>query len=180
MVLMGTARSFITASDGRQLTVRYARRGTLIGRYSDRSGDHAPLGVQALTDCSVLEFDVDHFSTAAVTQITVANSINLELARRLEDVYATVGDSAFGSIRQRLTRHLLALASDGEVEATFVASVTQQQLADAIGSSREVVARELARLRDDGLVRTTTGEIELLSIDRLAEYLSHWRSASPY
>lgn len=180
MVLMGTARSFITASDGRQLTVRYARRGTLVGRYSDRSGDHAPLAVQALTDCTILEFDRDQFSTAAVTHISVANSINLELARRLEDVYAMVGDSAFGSIRQRLTRHLLALASEGDVETTFIASMTQQQLADAIGSSREVVARELGRLREEGLVRTTPGEIELLSIDRLVGSLGHWRSESPY
>ena len=180
MVLQGTARSFITAADGRQLTVRYARRGTLIGRYSDRSGDHAPLGIQALTDCSILEFDRDQFGTAAVTQLSVANSINLELARRLEDVYATVGDAAFGSIRQRLVRHLLALASQGDVDSSFVAAVTQQQLADAIGSSREVVARELGRLRDDGLVRTSHREVELLNLDRLADGLSRWRAESPY
>ncbi len=180
MVLMGTARSFITAADGRQFTVRYAHRGALIGKYSDLSGDHAPLAVQALTDCTILEFDVDHFVTAAATQLSVASALVVELAARLEEIYATVADSAFGSIRQRLIRHLLALASQGRVDTGFVASLTQQQLANAIGSSREVVARGLAKLRDEGLVQTSPRGIELLNIDRLAESLGHWQAESPY
>jgi CRP/FNR family transcriptional regulator len=180
MVLTGTARSFITAADGRQLTVRYARRGSLVGRHSQLSGDHPPLGLQALTDSSILEFAFDQFAVAAVTQLSVANSIILELSKRLEYVYATVGDAAFGSIRQRLIRQLLAVASQGEVDTTFVASVTQQQLADAIGSSREVVARELARLRNDALVSTRRGAIVLLNLDRLADTLNSWRAESPY
>src|SRR6266508_2032754 len=48
VVLEGIARSFLTAADGRQLTVRYARPGAIIGRRAEAVGDHAPLRTQAV------------------------------------------------------------------------------------------------------------------------------------
>jgi CRP/FNR family transcriptional regulator len=49
----------------------------------------------------------------------------------------------------------------------LVAHVTQQELADAVGSVREVVVRLLRGLREDGLVHTARDEIQLLDVDRL-------------
>lgn len=180
LVLMGTARSFLTAADGRQLTVRYARRGAIVGKQSTLVGAHPPLAVQALTDCTVLEFDAEVFATCAATEISLSGALNLELRRRLDDVYANLGESAFGSIRQRLIRHLLALATEIDVAEAVTVHTTQQQLANAIGSPREVVARELGRLRLDGLIRTDRGQIELLNVDRLVSMLNSWQPESPY
>ena len=180
LVLAGTARSFLTAADGRQLTVRYARRGALIGKYSDLSGDHAPLAAQAISDSTVLEFDVETFSRVARSEISVSTAIVEELARRLDDVYATVGATAFGTARQCVTRHLLALAAPAANSEWSTANVTQQQIADGIGSSREVVARILAQLRTEGLIRTRPRAIELLGVDQLAASLNHWQPESPY
>ena len=175
MVLSGTARSFIKAADGRQLTTRYARRGALIGKFSGISGDHAPLTVQAITDCTILEFDVDTFTAVAKSDISLAIAINNELALRLEDVHATVADSVFGSMRQRLVRHLLAMADDLTLPQTLV-RVTQQQLADGVGTSREVVARTLGSLRNEGLIRTFPREIEILAVRELSAYLGEWHT----
>jgi len=50
-----------------------------------------------------------------------------------------------------------------------VARLSQQELADAVGSVREVVARALGKLRDEGLLRTHDGELELVEPSRLAE-----------
>jgi CRP/FNR family cyclic AMP-dependent transcriptional regulator len=180
LVLSGTARSFLTAADGRQLTVRYARRGSFVGKYSDLSGDHAPLAVQAMTDCAILEFDIDQFTQLAESDVSLSAAIVTDLARRLEDIYATVGDSAFGSVRQRVVRHLLALERKPDGADVHSVAITHQQLADAIGSSREVVARQVAQLRHEGLVRTRPGKIELLNISQLVSSLRHWQSESPY
>jgi CRP/FNR family cyclic AMP-dependent transcriptional regulator len=180
LVLQGMARSFLTAADGRQLTVRYAKRGSLIGKYSNLSGDHAPLAIQALTNCTVLEIDAEAFAQCVATQISVSAAVIRELARRLEDVYATAGDSAFGSIRQRVVRQLLMLAEPATVGPWPCVQVSHQQIADAIGSSREVVARLLGRLRDEGLIQTGQRSIDLLNVDRLAESLNRWQPESPY
>ena len=180
MVLSGTTRSFLTAADGRQLTVRYARRGSFVGKYSDLSGDHAPLAIQAMTDCAILEFDVDDFTSLAATDVSLSAAIVADLVQRLDDIYATIGDSAFGSVRQRVVRHLLALERTCDGTDVHAVSITHQQLADAIGSSREVVARLIGQLRAEELIRTTRGDIELLNISQLVSSLGHWRSESPY
>lgn len=178
VVLSGTARSFITAADGRQLTVRYAKRGAIVGKRSDLSGDHAPVSVRAVTACQVLELDVEQLERLVATEVLVAQAVLIELTGRLEDVYATIADSAFGSVRQRVVRHLLALADDADDTGRNVVRVTQQALADGIGSSREVVARELAHLRSEALVRTGEGSIEILDRERLTSFLGGWRRQS--
>jgi CRP/FNR family transcriptional regulator, cyclic AMP receptor protein len=180
MMLAGTARSFLTAADGRQLTVRYARRGSFVGKYSDLSGDHAPLALHAITDCTIIEFDLATFTSLATTDVSLTTAIVADLAQRLDDIYATIGDSAFGSVRQRIVRHLLALEHVEDGTDVHFASITHQQLADAIGSSREVVARQMSQLRLDGLIRTRPGQIELLNIGSLVALLGHWRAESPY
>ena len=179
LVLQGTVRSFLTGTDGRQVTVRYSRRGALVGKHATMIGAHPPLGVHAFSDCTVLEFDAEVFAACASTEISLASRVMLELGRRYEDIYAAVGDSTFGSIRQRMIRHLLALAEDSDQTPFYRVPVTQQQLADAIGSSREVIARELAGLRGDGLVRTGKRKIELLSAERLVSMLNSWQPESP-
>jgi len=61
-----------------------------------------------------------------------------------------LAENLFLPVRQRVARHLLDLAvREGR---TWVVHATQQDLADAIGSVREVVSRALTQLRDEGLI----------------------------
>lgn len=45
---------------------------------------------------------------------------------------------------------------------------THQQIADAVGTSREVISRTLGRLRRAGVVRTTAGYVVITNSTRLA------------
>ena len=64
-----------------------------------------------------------------------------ELNRRLYDTLEQTAVNAFGSVRQRVAAHLLDLASAQQhPRGRLVAHVSQQELADAAGSVREVVA----------------------------------------
>jgi CRP/FNR family transcriptional regulator len=49
--------------------------------------------------------------------------------------------------------------------------VSQQDLANSVGSVREVVARVLAELRSQGLVRTSPGRVEILDPVRMSRQL---------
>jgi CRP/FNR family transcriptional regulator len=84
------------------------------------------------------------------------------------DCIDLIAGISFGSMRQRVVRHLLDLAaSDQRGEMPMVARLSQQALADAVGCLREVVVRLLRELREEGLIRTGRDEIELLEPDRL-------------
>jgi len=75
--------------------------------------------------------------------------------------------SAFSTVRQRVARHLLDLASEHQPAGRLVARVSQQALADATGSVREVVVRVLRDLRTEDVIRTSRTEIEILRPERL-------------
>jgi DNA-binding transcriptional regulator LsrR (DeoR family) len=55
--------------------------------------------------------------------------------------------------------------------------VTQQQLADHVGTAREVVARVLRELREAGIVLTTKRQLEITDPARLAAIAG--RKSSP-
>jgi PAS domain S-box-containing protein len=125
----------------------------------------------------VLEIDAPALHRLMQTDAGAASAVAAELSRRLEDVHATVADSTFGSMRQRVARHLLALSDGPSNAGRRVAVVTQQQLADGVGTSREVAARALGTLRREGLVRTAPGEIEIIDRPGLAGLLGEWQVA---
>jgi len=178
ILLAGTARAFLAAADGRQLTVRYARRGALLARRSYLLGGHSPVAIHAVGDVELLELDAATFLSLLETEANLARMVLAELSRRLEDVYATVADTAFGTVREKVARHLLALSGDGRADARRIAPITQQELADGVGTMREVAARALRELRHEGIIATAPGSIEILDSARLAASLGAWQVAA--
>src|SRR6185369_8168730 len=84
ILLAGTARAFIAAADGRQLTVRYARRGALLARRSYLLGGHAPVAIHAVDDVELLELDAVPFVRLIESDASLACVVLAELSRRLE------------------------------------------------------------------------------------------------
>jgi CRP/FNR family transcriptional regulator, cyclic AMP receptor protein len=177
VLLNGVVRSYLGSADGRQFTIRYSRQGALLGTRSLVSGDHAPVRVQAMTDCRVLEINRNALLQLAHQDVHVAGLLIDELSERIRDLYFTVADTAFGTLRQQIARHLLLLGEE-QANGERHADLTQQQLAYAVGTTREVVARSLRQLRTDGVIRTEKGRIVVLEPERLAGLLGSWRAAA--
>ena len=173
LVVEGVARGFLAAGDGRQVTVRYVRPGDVIGNVFPL-GERAPLGVSAVTDCTVLELDPDTLLRVIGSDATAATLLVQVLSDRIEDLYATIAATAFGSMRERVAGHLLDLAAPDASGGLLVAAITQQQLADNVGSVREVIARCLREFRDEGLVTTAPGSITILEPVQLASLVGRW------
>src|SRR5262245_27271931 len=171
VVLGGLLRVYMRATDGRQVTVRYVRAGDLLG-VPALVGGPAPVFVQAIAAGSAFFFDIDHVRRAARNDASVAWLFAEESVRRLYDVLEELAGNAFASVRQRVARHLLDLAaSRREADGQLTAFVSQQDLANSVGSVREVVARVLAEFRAERLVRTSPGRVEILDPVRLSREL---------
>jgi CRP/FNR family transcriptional regulator len=161
VLVSGLIRVYLTSAEGRQVTVRYAREGDVVGTAVTVGGPIA-VSAQAITDTALLIVNVDTVRALGRTDARFAWAVAEEVARRLDDVLQVFAGTAFGSSRQRLARHLLDLAAEQPRADALVAPVSQQDLADAVGSVREVVTRVLRAMRDEGLVDTTRHGIVLL------------------
>ena len=171
VVMRGLLRVYMHAADGRQVTVRYVRAGDLLGVPALIAGP-APVFVQAVTSGAAFFFDVAQVKRAALADASLAWALAEESVHRLYDVLEELAGNTFASVRQRVARHLLDLAaSRSDASRTLTAPVNQQDLANSVGSVREVVARVLAELRAEGLVRTSPGRVEILDPVRMSHQL---------
>jgi len=174
VVLDGLLRVYMHASDCRQVTVRYVRAGDLLG-VPALVGGPAPVFVQAVVNSAAFFFDAGRVKRAARADASIAWAFAEESVHRLYDVLEELAGNAFASVRQRVARHLLDLAASrpapGSGDGRLTAFVSQQDLANSVGSVREVVARVLAELRVERLVRTSPGRVEILDPVRMSRQL---------
>jgi CRP/FNR family transcriptional regulator, cyclic AMP receptor protein len=186
LVVDGLVRVFVTAPDGRSLTVRYARRGALLGVVSMYAADfRMPAGIQAVVDAELLRLWPDVVRRAAAEDPHVADALMHELADRVLSFIHEIPGSAFSSVRQRVARHLLDLASQESrtsrgARLVLTVPVSQRELAEAVGSVREVVVRVLRDLRESGVISTHRDHIDILDPVRLSrEQGGTWVPVAP-
>ena len=167
LVVHGLIRVYLASVEGRQVTVRYARPGDVLG-IAVLVGGPASVGVQAVEPSGLFRISSRTLTAAARRDPRVSWAIAEELNRRLYDTLEQTAVNAFGSVHQRVAAHLLDLASSQQHPAArLVARVSQQELADAVGSVREVVARALRDFRVAGMVATTADSVVILDAARL-------------
>jgi CRP/FNR family transcriptional regulator, cyclic AMP receptor protein len=168
LVVRGLIRVHATAPDGRTLTLRYCRTGALMGILSLYTDPFVmPATTQALTDTDLLAIDPVAIRGMADQDLAVAKALLFELSERAAAFAAEIGGAAFGSVRQRVARHLLDLAAERQRGARLVAAITQQDLADAVGTVREVIVRTLRDLRRENLLQTGRSGIVIADPEQL-------------
>jgi CRP/FNR family transcriptional regulator, cyclic AMP receptor protein len=163
LIVAGVIRVFVTAPDGRTMTVRYCRPGGLLGAMSLFSTEFSmPATTQALVDVELLRMSPIRVRELAESDLRVARALLIELSERARSFVYEITGGVFGTVRQRVARHLLDLVSDTAVDGPghgLVVRVSQQELAAAVGTVREVVVRVLRELRTEGAVKTERDRI---------------------
>jgi CRP/FNR family transcriptional regulator len=127
-----------------------------------------------VSDAVVLELNLATLEQSILADGRVGLILIAEMAQRFQDTHVTLASNTFGSMRERVARHVLDLSVPGRHGESSEAAVTQQELADGVGTVREVVARILHDFREEGLVTTTPGHIRILDADRLAAIIEHY------
>jgi len=156
LVHHGQIRAKVTSSEGREATTRYATAGqfTAIPAMLTRG---APSSLEAVTTCEVSVLDPNTFRRMMRTRADLTYRIAVYLAEATYETVAYLEDNLFNSVQQRVSRHLLEMATP-TVKGLLV-QTDQTDLAHAIGSVREVVSRALKKLTDTGAIRRDRRQI---------------------
>jgi CRP/FNR family cyclic AMP-dependent transcriptional regulator len=167
----GLVRASRREPDGRIVTQRYLRRGDIGGIPTLFSG--AVFGqAHALVASRSYQFSARAWCASAQEDVRVAHALLQEVSRILTISLEHLTSDALATMRQRVVRELLDIAADQQSGSELLVPLTQQQLAEGIGSAREVVARVLRGLRDERLVETGLRGVVLLDPVRLQAELA--------
>ena len=111
------------------------------------------------------------------SNVNAIESILSLLSRRLRSTDELLEDTCFLSISVRLAKKLVDLAeSHGEKQGDAVhitLSLTQKELGDMIGATRESINKELKNLREKQIIKTNGNKIQILDMDKLKRKYRH-------
>ncbi len=170
LLLSGSVKMTLPSDAGSEVIVALLRPGDHFGELAAIDGRsryvtavaEETTEVLAIHREKLLAFLGDH--AAAALQVAVA------LCLRLRHVTELLADIAFLDLLSRLAKRLCQLADvhpGSSVKGTEV-RVSQDALAEMVGATREAVNRQLARLREMGLIETGRGHVKILRPERLA------------
>jgi len=158
----GLARVYLTSSEGRQTTIRYAHPGELMGGLLVM-GATFDGSVQMIVDSTVVHLDLLTVRRRLDVDPAVGSAFAADLAQRYAHCVRTIALHAFGSIVQRVAYDLLDRACRTQLSAGHLeAAASQQEIADGIGSVRSVVARGMTTIRARRLVDTAPGRVRII------------------
>jgi CRP-like cAMP-binding protein len=164
----GLARAYSSVPDGRQATVTFFHARDLVGGIT-LIGRPPRIYVQAVVDSTMATLDVATVRNLAMTEIEVTIAIATHMAARIRSAFQLIAVRSLGSIRERLAYDLLDRACRTQlVVGRLEVRATHADLADSIGSSREVVSRALRDLRAAKIVETTPGMVRVIDPLHLA------------
>jgi CRP/FNR family cyclic AMP-dependent transcriptional regulator len=150
LVHSGRVRAKVTSWDGREVTTRYITAGQFTALPAMLT-DGAPSTVEAVTASEVTIFNPNTFRRLLRTRADLCYAVAVYLAKSTYETVMYLEDNLFGSVQQRVSRHLLEMATP--TVNGLVVQTDQTELANAIGSVREVVSRALKKLEDAGAIR---------------------------
>ena len=173
IVKKGTVRVFRVTPDGKQLTLDIYDRGTILGDMRLLGQDRLPEAYAETIDAAVIcTITPDELRRLVERYPIVGVNIITFLSRRLQEAERELEAMAYQRVGQRLARKLIDLAGRfgvDTVRGTLIqARLTQQELAEMIGTTRETLAHTLADFRRRDLLDTVQHQVVIRDAERLA------------
>ena len=161
-----------TSNDGRETLLAILGPGEMFGELSFFDPGPRNATAVALTDASLLGVGHPDLEPWLTGRPEVAASLLAALARRLRRTNEAMADLVFSDVPGRVAKALLDLASkfgepnpDGSVHV--VHDLTQEELAQLVGASRETVNKALADFQHRGWLRLEQRGVDLVDLERL-------------
>ena len=161
-VVRGILRVYLLSADGREATIYRLRQGDacMLSASCMLSAITFDVQIDAETDCDLLIIPTALFAGLMSHNLYVENYVYRNSSERLSDLIQAVERMFFLTLRQRIAAFLI---DESATNGTDRLTLTQEQLARAIGSAREAVSRSLKQLAQSGSIEVSRGGIRILN-----------------
>ena len=175
IIALGKVRIFKTSMTGREQVLAVNVPGESIAEIPVFDGGPYPASAVAIEDVEIAFISRRDFNAYCLEHPEVALKVLSVVGARLRRLVGIIEELSFTTIRQRLISALLKLAqSEGkktERGIEFQLPATHQELANQLGTVRELISRNLMRLQADGLLDVDAREIVVKDIKGLSALL---------
>jgi CRP/FNR family cyclic AMP-dependent transcriptional regulator len=173
VVLRGKIKLGRTSGDGRENLVAVLGPGEMFGELSLFDPGPRSAGATALVDSTLLGLSSDELTPWLATRPDVARALLRAIARRLRRTNDSMSDLVFSDVPGRVAKALLDLSArfgtPAEDGIHVAHDMTQEELAQLVGASRETVNKALADFAGRGWLRLEARAVVLTNVERLSQ-----------
>ncbi|MBW2249093.1 MAG: Crp/Fnr family transcriptional regulator [Deltaproteobacteria bacterium] len=171
IIKQGTIKIVLPSRLGDEVIVTIFSEGDFFGEMALFDGKPRSADALAMELTKIYMLSRNDFLLFLQSNINAMKSILSQLTNRLRSTDDFLEGACFLSVSARLAKKLLDLAeSHGQKDGDSVyidLNLTQKELGDMIGSTRESINKELKILRDKNLITMQENKIQIIDITRL-------------
>jgi CRP/FNR family cyclic AMP-dependent transcriptional regulator len=175
IISSGKVRIFKSSVNGREQVLGLNGPGESIAELPVFDGGPYPASAVAIEDTEIAFISRRDFRSYCLEHPEVALKVLAVVGSRLRRLVGIIEELSFTTIRQRLVSTLVRLAeSEGKVTARgleFLLPASHQELANQLGTVRELVSRNLTRLQAEGLLEVDARQIVVKDLKGLRALL---------
>jgi CRP/FNR family transcriptional regulator len=163
IVAQGRVRIFKTSASGREQVLSVEGPGATVAELPVFDGGTYPASVVAVEDAEIAFISKRDLHGYCMEHPEVALKMLAVVGARLRRLVGIIEELSFTTIRQRLAAMLVKLAqTDGAKTARgieFRLPASHQEIANQLGTVRELVSRNLTRLQAEGFLEVDAREV---------------------
>jgi CRP/FNR family transcriptional regulator, cyclic AMP receptor protein len=173
VVRSGDLRVTREHSDGRAIALATLGAGDFFGELAMLDGGSRSASVETLSDAELLALPALDMRRVISGNGEIAAKLIIALTRRLRETNERVARQSFQTVPSRVAGVLAQLIAEeaSEERPGITVRMTQADLAQLAGTSRESVSRFLATLERAGVVAVGRGRVTILEPRRLRAYI---------
>lgn len=175
IIARGRVRIFKTSMSGREQVLAVNGPGESVAELPVFDGGPFPASTLAVEDTEIAFISRRDFQGFCVEHPEVALKVLAVVGGRLRRLVGIIEELSFTTIRHRLISVLVKLAqTEGNKTARgieFQLPATHQELANQLGTVRELISRNLMRLQAEGLLEVDARQIVVKDLKALTAVL---------
>jgi CRP-like cAMP-binding protein len=179
-VLAGAVKVSIASPEGKDIVLNVFREGDVFGEIALLDGRPRTADATAMSDCELAVIERRDFIPFLTGNPEVTIKLMEILCSRLRRTSEQVQDVTFLHLPARLAKTLLELSAAKEgSEPRRKVAITQREISQMIGKSRESTNKQLRAWVKRGWVRLERGGVMVLAPDRLAALAAEGSELDP-
>lgn len=175
IIALGKVRIFKTSVNGREQVLAVNVPGESVAELPVFDGGPYPASAAAVENTEIAFISRRDFHAFCVEHPEVPLKVLSVVGARLRRLVGIIEELSFTTIRQRLIATLVKLGqNDGKQTdrgIEFLLPATHQELANQLGTVRELISRNLMRLQAEGLLDVDARQIVIRDLKGLSALL---------
>ncbi len=168
-ILDGQVKVVSFSSQGKNAVFNILGAGDIFGEIALLDGGERTADVTAISDCKLLVIERRDFLPLVHSRPDVAQRLIEVLCARLRNTSRQVEEVMFLELPAKLAKALLRLNETAAGSGSNKITLTQSEIAQVVGASRESTNKQLREWEDRKWLRLERGGLVILSPDRLSE-----------